>query len=429
MDLEADPRADASAPHAGATPAAATRLPVLRARLYVASFLCDLFNYAYPVCISAYARDQLGAEPFVLGCLGTTNTSIYALSCFFLRRLGDRTGSMPLIATSLIVISFLVFPLALFGRSLPAFFAASALFGLSLSFFWPPLLRQLAFLSPGQALWRALGAFNISWALGAAAGSWIGPGVQHQIGEHSGPEAGFNVAVGICLAAALACLPVTAFKAPPVVPAGPGMAAGDEPARGRLFLHLGWIANFCVGFAAGGLHYVMVYVGGSLGFSLGVIGLILFAKELGRTLTFAGLRWWSGWHHSLGWLASVQLAGAAALILAGFVRSAPVFFALFLVFGVFCGLGYFSSVYYSLNLRSDEGAKSGLHEAILAAGVALGPVSCGLMGKAFPAWPGAVPFLPGCVILVGLAVELVLHARSRCAPAAKRATIETENPP
>ena len=75
MDLEAETRPSPPGPALPAVDVAA-RLPALRARLYAAAFLVDLLNYAYPVCVTAYAQGQLGARPFVLGCLGTTSTAV-----------------------------------------------------------------------------------------------------------------------------------------------------------------------------------------------------------------------------------------------------------------------------------------------------------------------------------------------------------------
>ena len=64
-----------------------------------------------------------------------------------------------------------------------------------------------------------------------------------------------------------------------------------------------------------------------------------------------------------------------------------------------------------LNLRAEEGRKSGLHEGILAMGLALGPLASGVAGELFPAWPGAILAAPGAVILLGLVVMLLLARR------------------
>jgi MFS family permease len=156
-----------------------------------------------------------------------------------------------------------------------------------------------------------------------------------------------------------------------------------------------------------------LHVGSRLSFSLELVGAILAAKEVGRLLGFVCLRRWAGWHYSLGWLAASQLAAAAALILCGLTAAPAAFVALFLVFGLFLGHAYYSSVYYSLNLRSREGRKSELHEGVLALGLAVGPFYCGRTGAAFPSWPGAVPFAVGLALVAALGVELVLARRRR----------------
>ena len=74
------------------------------------------------------------------------------------------------------------------------------------------------------------------------------------------------------------------------------------------------------------------------------------------------------------------------------------FLVLFPVLGFFTGLSYYSSLYYGLNLRSGEGRKSSVHEAILARGIAVeGRLPCRitffLEGEEESGSPSLVPFL------------------------------------
>ena len=181
--------------------------------------------------------------------------------------------------------------------------------------------------------------------------------------------------------------------------------------KAQLFLYLGWIANFSAAFTFGGIHYIFVYVGRE--YHLGVwVGAIIFAKELGRFCAFVTLRYCSGWHYSLRCLAIVQLLGGIAVIASAFVRAPALLFLLFFIAGCFIGLAYYSSFFYGLNLRSEEGKKAGIHEGILASGTFLGPLLCGAVGSLYPDWPGGVLLLPGVVIVVSLGLLLLLAAHS-----------------
>jgi MFS family permease len=395
---------EASTGAAPVAPADDRALRIRRVRLYAASFLMDTVGYAYPVLVSKFAEFELGAGSVGGGLLGTAITSAYAAGCFLMGGLSDRIGSMPLLWAALVFQAGCALPSLLFAGSLPVLCLSGAAFGLSMSLFWPPRLRELALSSPGSLLWRCLGAFNVAWAAGGITGCFTA-GKAYE-------EFGFRWAVGMAIRILLVILALAAFRSRRARGAPPEAPLEDvEQGKARRFLHVGWVANFFAAFASGGLAYTMVHVGKGLSFSVTMVGVILASREIGRLVAFVCLRWWGGWHYSLWCLAVIQLAAAGALIASGFVESAWAFFALFLVFGLYLGLAYYSSVYYSLNLRSAQGRKSELHEGVLAVGLALGPFYCGMVGARFPSWPAVVPFAAGLVLAAGLAVEVALARR------------------
>lgn len=382
-----------------------TSLRARRVRLYLASFFCDGAGHAYPVIISTHAQSALHASPLELGMLGSISMVVYSIVCFAMGGWSDRKGSMPLIWCGLALLALVVLPVALFSTSITPLYFTNAGFGLCLALFWPPLQRELSLLSPGDILWRALGAFNLSWAVGAGIGTVIG-------GPQAYEQLGFRTAIGITIALVVLSFLSTASRGFHAHATRPPAALDDvDPERAWLFVRLAWIANFCASFAMGGIHIVFVYVAKQLALAGWWGTWILYAKEAGRFVAFAFLRRHPGWHYSLGWLAALQLAGGGALVVCGFVTSPWILLALCFVLGMFSGIAYYSSLYYGLNLRADEGKKSGLHEGILAVGVVLGPLACGASGDIFPGWPGSVLLVPGVVILAGLALELLVVRR------------------
>ena len=413
MDLESEIASEPPPPPAArgklAPAVDARHAALLRGRMHGAAFLMDAVGYSYPVMASAYAQETLGASALELGVLGFVSPFTYALGCLLVGRLSDRFGSMHLVRLGIVLYAGIVLPAFLVASSIPTLYLVSVAFGLSTSFFWTPLIRQLALLSPGAILWRSLGVFNISWALGATAGSIGGP--------HAYRELGRPGAALVCALLAIVALAATSFRARSIaLPDGPAEPLERvDPRVARRFLFAGWTANFVGALASGALQYLAVYLARQLLLDergrveesdvLALAGFILLAKEGGRLLGFVSLRYWSGWHYSLPWLCAFQIAGGGALVVAGCIGSAAACVALVVVFGIFTGLSYYSSLYYSMNLRSDEGRKSGLHEGILAFGVATGPPSCGAAAYFFRT-PGVVPLLAGVFVVAGLAVEL-----------------------
>jgi len=397
---------DNVAPEIAPETQAARLLRPFRARLYFAAFLVDGVSIGYALLVSAHARVLLKATPAQLGYLGTVATAVYALGCFWGGALSDRKGSLHLLRACLLSLTFGLFPgtmllARIFPDSLAPFYLTSAVHGLSLSVFWPPIMREVSVLSPGESLWRSLGAFNVSWAAGFSAGTFGGPALY----EHVGLDKTLLIWTGLGLAALLA----VAIRFPRMRGGTSTENAGEEPTdEKRRYLHLAWIANFCTSFGMGGINYLFAYVAERLGFGPTEWGLILFMKEAGRFAGFALFGHFAGWHYSLPWLLGMQALGGGALVLTAFTDSALLLMALFFVFGVYGGLSYYSSLYYGLNLRSDEGKKSAIHEGILAAGLCVGPLACGLAGDQFPAWPGVILALAGTIVLAGIAAEGVL---------------------
>jgi MFS family permease len=382
-----------------------TSLKARRVRLYFASFFLDAAGHGYPLIVSAHAQYALHASPTEMGVLGAITWIVYSAVCLTMGGWSDRKGSMPLIFSGLLLLALVVLPAALLSASIAPFYFTNAGFGLCLALFWPPLQRELSLLSPGDVLWRALGAFNLSWALGAGIGTVLG-----------GPQAyelfGFHKTVGIAIGlVSLACLSLVGPRSREHAARIAGTLEDVDPRTAWLFVRLAWIANFCASFAMGGIHIVFVYVAKQLELAGWWGTAILYAKEAGRLVAFAFLRKHRAWHYSFAWLAGAQLAGGAALVACGFVTSPWLLFLFSAVLGMSSGVAYYSSLFYGLNLRADEGRKSGLHEGILALGVIVGPVACGAVGDAFPKWPGGVLLLPGAVILAGVGLQLIVAQR------------------
>jgi len=222
--------------------------------MHGAAFLMDAVGYSYPVMASAHAQESLGASALELGILGFISPFVYALGCLLVGRLSDRFGSMHLVRLGILLYAGVVLPSFLAARSIPTLYLVSITFGLSTSLFWTPLIRQLALLSPGAILWRSLGVFNISWAMGATLGSIGGPQAYRELGR---PGAAL-----ICALLALLALCATSFRARSVpLPDGPAEPLERvDPAEARSFLFAGWTANFVAALASGALQYLAVYV-------------------------------------------------------------------------------------------------------------------------------------------------------------------------
>ena len=110
---------------------------------------------------------------------------------------------------------------------------------------------------------------------------------------------------------------------------------------------------------------------------------------------------WTGWHYRFRWLggAFVLMAGSFALLLHPGTLAALI--AAQIAFGLTVGLIYYSSLYYSMNASEEKGVHSGLHEAMIGAGLFLGP-ACGATSLLlFPAVGSASTLAVSGVLLAG----------------------------
>ena len=382
-----------------------------RIRLYAASFTVDAVYFGFGILLPVHARQTFDAAPTTLGALGTTSMLTYALTCVFTGRWSDRIGSRPLYLGGLGGLAFVSIPAAYIAPNLSLLFVASILFHISLGLFWPPLERELSLLSQRRTLARSVGTFNCTWAAGICIGGLGGTSSYERLGF------GWGAAVFAALtAAALAILQAPMTRLDPATRSD-GEEEGEEDApssgRVRLFLRIGWAANFSAYFATQGISYLFAHIRTELGFTIERMGMLLLAINLPRFATFLALRRLEGWRYSFRWLATLQAIAAVSLIGLSLLETVPAFLLLLPALGMFAGLSYTSSFYYGLGVEAREGTNSANHELFLSLGATLGPLACGLVAELSPDWPGSILAFCGGVILVALLVETAMAQRAR----------------
>jgi MFS family permease len=386
-------------------PSAARTWRGSRIRIYFASLLIDCSTYSYSIVLGCHAKERLDADYWQLGKLGALSALFYSLTCLLTGGLSDRFGSLPLMMTSIALLSAGFLGTG-FARTFDDLLVAGAFWGASLALFWPAIQSKLSRLSPGRTLWGALGVFNVFWAIGVGAATVATPALYAWLGLGPTMMLGFAVT--------LAAVPFLLERMPEPAAAPPGDLPEVEtvgPVRARLFLRLAWVSNFTAFFAMVGIMRIFPRVSSDLGVELGKMGWVLVPLDLGKIIAFAVLTRAPFWHYSFRWLVLAQAAAGAALVAAGLVEAWWLLALLFPLLGALSGLTYFSSIYYGLNLREGEGKKSGLHETVLASGVCVGPLLCGLVGENFPGHPGAALVFGGLVVFAGLLIQIHLYRR------------------
>ena len=244
------------------------------------------------------------------------------------------------------------------------------LWTVGVSFIWPAL-ETLISERAGASLAKMVGIYNVTWAAGGAAG-YFTAGI---LIEKLGMASVFWLPLGLTVVE-LALLPCAArwlkkendrqcHEEP--------LTSAFCPADAKRFLRMAWLANPCSYVAINTVVPLVPSIAEKLALSTGMAGIVCSLWMFARLAAFAAFWRWTGWHYRFQWLAGSFLLMIVCFF--GFLMSQSI--GLLLVaqvgFGLSIGLIYYSSLYYSMNVTENQGANAGLHEAMIGAGLFIGP--------------------------------------------------------
>lgn len=235
---------------------------------------------------------------------------------------------------------------------------------------WPSLETLISERS-GAKLAKMVGIYNVTWAAGAAVG-YFTTGI---LIEKLGMASLFWLPLGLT-AVELALLPFAARllnKENNVEYHEVPIASAVHLPDTKRFLRMAWIANPFSYVAINTVIPLIPSIAEKLDLSTGMAGIVCSFWMFARLAAFAIFWQWTGWHYRFRWL-----AGACLLMIFcffGFLMSESIGWLLVaqVGFGLSIGLIYYSSLYYSMNVTEKHGSNAGLHEAMIGAGLFIGP--------------------------------------------------------
>ena len=344
----------------------------------------------------------LGVAPALLGALSAVSSATYTASCLISGWLGDRLGARH--STRLAMLLLVVTWSAMAGtRSLAALMGLAVAAGIGMSLFWPAMMVWVAALSSGQArgLGRRLGLFNISWSVGLLLGAVLAGVLWDRAGRGSFY---YSVAVGLLILVLLQCTP-GAMRSPSDQPP-PAPSVGDERQRaaGRRLLMAARFGLFASFFATGTIRALFPKIGDQLGYSGAIVGWGAGAPYLSAMLIFALSGSTSRWHYRASTLWLAIPTGVVAMGLASAAHTPAQFLTSFVLVGFCTGICYLASQFYGLHVQPESrGRNMGYNEAILGAGMVLGPLLGGLTAQQTEHLPAAFVLAAAVLALAGLA--------------------------
>jgi predicted MFS family arabinose efflux permease len=299
--------------------------------------------------------------------------------------------------------------------SLPAVLLVLVGWTATVCFTWPTLEALVSDGVSDRILPKNIGIYNVVWSAGAASMYFIGGTLYETLGHDSIFWLPALIHGGLCLIVLrLGKNPVhTAPPAPPaaVAPHPLEAAAFTQPVSPRTFLHMVWLA---IPFSYIGITTVIAIIPAlarTLGLSTAQAGLFCSIWMFVRLGTFVVLWQWTGWHYRFRWLVGAFVGLAAGFSLLLLSASLGLLIAAQAIFGISVGLIYYSSLFYSMDVGETKGEHGGLHEAMIGAGMCLGPAVGALSLCLAPGSPNVGVYTVTALLACGLAGLIGLRLR------------------
>jgi MFS family permease len=248
---------------------------------------------------------------------------------------------------------------------------------LAMCFTWPMLEALASEREPADRLPHRIGLYNVIWAATAGLAFFLGGTLFQHLGKNS--LYWLPLLIHTLQWISLGRLERHHARSTSLGTASssPAHAADTGPKREarvtQVFQKLAWMGNPFAYMAMNTVIAVVPSIAEHAGLGIEEAGRLMSAWFIVRTLTFAVLWAWHGWHYRVGWF-----LGSFLLLILGFiaVMTAHQIWILILAqiaFGWGTGLIYYSSLFYAMNGSDTHGQHGGIHEAFIGMGIGSGP--------------------------------------------------------
>jgi predicted MFS family arabinose efflux permease len=301
--------------------------------------------------------------------------------------------------------------------SAPGQIMAAIVVTLGMCLIWPTIEALVTEGETPEGVPRAVGLYNITWAVTNATAYFIGGTFIQTFGFKSI----FYLPIGI-VAIQLALtfwlqnhateLARLAVNKPPATPPPPDPRR-PSPARAKAFLHMAWLSNPFAYIAINTLIAVIPGLAARMHLTPMLAGFTCSLWCFARLGTFLVLRSWPGWHYRFRWLVTafgLLVVSFAAILI---VPSVAVLLVAQIFFGVAIGLIYYSSLFYSMDASEIKSEHGGIHEAAIGVGNCLGPAVGAASLQFMPQYVSSGAVAVSALLLCGFGALLTIWKTAR----------------
>ena len=352
------------------------------------------FNYLY-----FYFRDQFGFNDRQNLELAAGIGIIYVIASLSAGRFARRCGYFTALKIGFAVMAA---GLAIGSQlhSVAGSIAVACAVNAGTCFIWPVLE---ALVSKGGNAARAVGIYNITWAITNATAFFIGGTLIEKLGY----RCIFYVPLGFMILQFALVFWLQKIQPMDLAAASPVISAATEPdctppALAQSFQRMAWLANPFAYIAINTLLAVLPGVAHKFNLSPMFAGFACSLWCFVRVIAFVALWKWSGWHYRFRWLVTAFILMIVAFATILVVPSLAVILIAQIFFGATVGLMYYSSLFYAMDAHDSSSEQGGIHEAAIGIGNCLGPAAGAAALWLAPQNPGAGAWAVSGLLTLGL---------------------------
>jgi DHA1 family multidrug resistance protein-like MFS transporter/DHA1 family quinolone resistance protein-like MFS transporter len=352
-----------------------------------------------------YIKEVFKATPSQIGYFTAIWSLSYVVGCILLRPFFRQVLPRFLIIGSTFFMCLFIL-LVVFSKNFMTAAVFYNLYGIAMSFFWPPIMGWLSLDIEGSRLGKSMSYFNIAWNVGII----IGPTLA---GIFSAINTGLPLYAGSALFILNGFL-VTAASF--VIPSIRTDKKIDTPDKGdttrtdtsTILRFSGWVGLFTTFVVIGVIINIFpVFARDELFLRKEVIGLLMLSRSFIAVFVFILMGHNIFWHFKVSPMAVGQVCLAGAVLLMNFVSSVPLLALLISVVGAMRALSYNESVFHGVSGSINRTGRMAIHEALLAGGLIFGPLFGGLIYQKYSMT--AVYGFCAVVVMLGVIIQVGLY--------------------
>jgi predicted MFS family arabinose efflux permease len=373
--------------------------------IYPSTFLVSTSMSIVELGIIFYIKDIFGATPSQVGYFTALYIFFYMIGCILIRPLFNRVLPRYLLICSTFFMGIFIL-LVIFANTFIYTYVYFGLFGLAMSFFWPPIMGWLSQDIEGLQLGKSMSYFNLSWNVGLIIGPFLA-GVLSAVSPAIPLYAGgfLCLLTGVLITVASISLPKIRSDRVLDVAQDEDTTKTDSSSMLRF---PGWVGMFTTFVVMGVIMNIFpVFARDELFLKKEIIGILMQSRTFIGTFIFVILGYLTFWQFRISQMIAGQLCLAIVVFFMMFISS-PVSLTLFIsLIGGLRALSYSNSFFHGVSGSINRTGRMAIHETLLSAGIICGSLLGGLIYQRYSM--STVYFFCAAVVLLGAFVQAVLY--------------------